>query len=107
MTWEEAIVELKAYMESDCYLDAPSNETCSIAINALRPITREQVEKALRGEWEMVAESAWGKQYECSKCHTRTSAYSHFCPECGHPLTNEAVQMVMERLEELKNGNDD
>ena len=29
-----------------------------------------------------------------------------FCPFCGKPLTDEAVEMVMERLEALKNAND-
>lgn len=27
-----------------------------------------------------------------------------FCPVCGRPLTDEAVQMVMRRLEALKDG---
>jgi hypothetical protein len=30
-----------------------------------------------------------------------------FCPECGRPLTDEAVEMVMERLEALKDGKGD
>lgn len=30
-----------------------------------------------------------------------------FCPSCGCPLTDEAVQMVMERLEALKDGKGD
>ena len=29
-----------------------------------------------------------------------------FCPMCGRPLTDEAVEMVMERLEALKDGKD-
>ena len=47
MTREEAIAEIKYYMESDSYADAPSNEACKMAINALRPVSREQVEKYL------------------------------------------------------------
>ena len=27
-----------------------------------------------------------------------------FCPECGRAMTDEAVDMVMERLEALKDG---
>ena len=27
----------------------------------------------------------------------------NYCPECGRPLTGEAVDMVMERLEEVQN----
>lgn len=45
MTREEAIAEIKYYMEHDSYADAPSNEACQMAINALRPVSREQVEK--------------------------------------------------------------
>ena len=49
MTREEAIAEIKYYMESDSYADAPSNEACKMAINALRPVSREQVEKMWTG----------------------------------------------------------
>lgn len=28
----------------------------------------------------------------------------NFCPVCGKPMTDEAVQMVMERLETMKDG---
>ena len=63
--------------------------------------TREQAEKAWRSEWKPFAESAYGKQYKCPNCHTRTSSCSNFCPHCGAPMSDEAVQMVMERLEAL------
>ena len=76
-------------------------EALKIAIAALRPVSREQVEKVWRGEWITVAESAWGKQYKCSICNRRTTAYSYFCPMCGALMTDEAVQMVMERLKEV------
>ena len=64
--------------------------------------TREQAEKAWRSEWKPFAESAYGKQYKCPNCHTRTSSCSNFCPHCGAPMSDEAVQMVMERLERLR-----
>lgn len=35
MTREEAIAEIQYYMNSDSYADAPSNEACKIAIEAL------------------------------------------------------------------------
>lgn len=35
MTAERAIDELIHWMESDCYLEAPSNDACKLAISAL------------------------------------------------------------------------
>ena len=77
-----------------------ADEALSMAARALRPITREQVEKVWRG---------------CEKCNGagEYSRYAEnltkillakYCPHCGRPLTDEAVDMVMERLEAL---NDD
>ena len=40
----------------------------------------------------------------CSKCGYSPGIRfysSEFCPNCGAPMTDEAVEMVMERLEEL------
>ena len=75
-------------------------EALKIAILALRPVSREQVEKVWRG---------------CEKCNGagEYSRYAEnltkillakYCPHCGRPLTDEAVEMVMERLEALKDG---
>lgn len=54
-------------MESDSYADAPSNEACKMAINALRPVSREQVERvrdaaieAANGLDKMIGR-AWGE----------------------------------------------
>ena len=47
---------------------------------------------------------------KCSKCGHEAFAIAlyvkdeNFCPHCGAPMTDEAVQMVMERLEALKDG---
>ena len=83
-----------------------------MALSALRPISREQVEKEFPG---------------CSYCKTDSEGYVRkfgaysiqngeletghckpqkikFCPHCSRPLTAEAVDMVMERLEALKDG---
>ena len=74
------------------------------ALTALRPVSREQVEKA---EW------IWstGDVYICSSCGEKTyvdecmgTPIYNFCPFCMAPMTDEAVQMVMERLEALKDG---
>ena len=108
MTREEAIAEIKYYMESDSYADAPSNEACKMAINALRPVSREQVER-VRGEWINTNKEV-EQMCKCSKCGYPISYFwsrTPFCPNCGAPMTDEAVEMVMERWEELNDGKGD
>ena len=75
--------------------------------------TREQVEKVWRGEWLnfyndfSTAEcNRCGEIYEVSPGETPQENYFnafkefyHFCPNCGAPMTDEAVQMVMGRME--------
>lgn len=80
-------------------------EALDVAITALRGPTREQVER-LRGEW-IVRETTISSAM-CPKCGTCYQAYYsdyQFCPRCGAPMTDEAVDMVLERLEALKDGN--
>ena len=62
--------------------------------------TREQVEKVWRGEWQMVSNGSG----VCSECHRqdKIDPLAKFCRYCGAPMTDGAVQMVMERLEALK-----
>ena len=72
-----------------------------VKIEALRPVTREHVERVWRGEWKAAVDMGIAKIYECSVCHTRKADYSSFCPNCGAPMTDKAVDMVMERLEAL------
>ena len=51
--------------------------------------------------------SNWPDTIICSKCAHRFDVWKHeekdfhFCPHCGAPMTDEAMQMVMERLEAL------
>ena len=85
-----------------------------VKIEALRPITREQVEM-VRGEWididgEKVPVDKYGQPFGWAKCSacgeylTASDEYpciGHFCPNCGAPMTDKAVDMVMERLEAL------
>ena len=67
----------------------------------LRPITREQVGK-MRGEWTTDG--------VCSRCGFDAMYYkgvpvqvrTNYCPACGSPMTDKAVDMVMERLEALR-----
>ena len=99
-------------------------------ISALRPITREQVEKVWKpckvcnGKTTLYQHTNTTKLFmntfgkattlvtECNACPpyadccmkgiSANSAFRiSYCPECGRPLTDEAVQMVMERMEAL------
>ena len=80
-------------------------EALSVAISALRPVSREQVEKVWRGEWTQGGYACGEHEWECSKCHEtewRTSCSRlKFCPFCGAPMTDEAVEMVLKRMEEI------
>ena len=85
-----------------------AKEALDFALSALRPVSREQVEKVWRGcnECTSCKLCIWN---ETKKCNGYKNMYSFkplsdFCPRCGKPLTDEAVEMVMERLEELSNG---
>ena len=78
----------------------PLQDALDVALKAIRPITREQVEKVWRGEWQMVSNGSG----VCSECHRqdKIDPLAKFCRYCGAPMTGEAVDMVMERLEALK-----
>ena len=140
MTREEAIALLNEQYETckriyDCSADQRKSypnvpqfmEALGMALSALRPVSREGVEKAWRGEWvkrhkhrggfrRVKGFDDMGEQHEvtiderceyddlyCSKCGKQSpDNFLNFCGYCGAPMTDEAVQMVMERLEEIK-----
>ena len=88
--------------DHDCFTDK-CQEAHRMALSSLRPISREQVER-MRGEWRLTEYPFMGECEDCSVCGYRT-AWGHgfrFCPRCGAPMTDEAVEMVMERVEALK-----
>lgn len=80
-----------------------------LASAALRPVSREQVDR-MRGEWRAIHGLS---EYYCSRCgeefeiHAYDKGKYRFCPYCMSPMTDEAVDMVMERLEALKDGEND
>jgi hypothetical protein len=84
-------------------------EAMSIVGKALRPVSREQVEKMWRGEWMALNECSNEGVY-CKRCkkkvyrieYANEKMRSPFCPACGAAQTDKAVEIVVERLEELK-----
>ena len=81
-------------------------EAMSIVGKALRPVSREQVEKVWRGEWNNINPAVLkpGVSWvcRCAKCGCPQDYKHNFCPNCGAAQTDEAVEMVMERLEALR-----
>ena len=85
-------------------------EMAEIALSALRPVSREQVEKVWRGEWNYSHKTKIDgvDVVQCSKCGQEALTLAlyvkngNFCPYCGAPMTDEAVDMVMERMEALE-----
>ena len=115
MTREEAIKWLEeTIQDTDTYWESCSEalqkeideqkEVFLLALAALRGPTREMVER-MRGEWEWLGPCrdnkgvSWGT---CSVCKTRQRLGDHlsFCPACGAPMTDEAVDMMLRRWKE-------
>ena len=117
ITKEEAIELLRHLAE--IIPSGDYQEAFKMAASALRPITRDQVEKVRKGCPEckprcglcvhMGAWDKYGKPYVCEQCadYSNFESEQKFCEVCGSPLTDEAVDMVMERLEALKDGKGD
>lgn len=106
MTREEAI---KFAEHAVNMTDIPEvKEFYGLCAAALRPVSREQVEKVWRGEW-MALDECSNEGVYCKRCkkkvyrieYANEKMRSPFCPACGAAQTDEAVQMVMERLEAL------
>ena len=144
MTREEAIAILEeSKRQNEIMRDSPSTfwaehqmaegvknakrriEALDAALTALRPVSREQVER-MRGEWvakhrhrggfrRATGVDDMGEQrtitiderceYDdryCSKCGKQSpDNFLNFCGYCGAPMTDEAVEMVVERLEKI------
>jgi len=108
MTREEAIEVLRrlpiGLMDLSCEQKSDLKEALNIALAALRGPTREQVEKVWRSEWAYPA-CEWNLP-KCPKCgcNSKDATYGHknnFCPRCGRPMTDEAVEITLRRLEAL------
>ena len=116
MTREEAIEELERLLrhwdlidEGIYDLSEHDKDAVEIALSALRPVSREQVEKVWPGcpyckedgEGYVQKFGAYSiLDGEVTTGHCKPQKIK-FCPHCSCPLTDEAVEMVMERMEAL------
>ena len=112
MTREEAINRIKNHMVAHHIGEYPHiklKEALDMALSALRPVSRERVEKVWPG-CPYCKEDGEGyvKKFGAYSILDGEVATGHckpqkinFCPHCSCPLTDEAVEMVMERLEVL------
>ena len=78
------------YAETAQYLQA-----LQVALSALRPVSREQVEKVWRGEWNNINPAVLkpGVSWvcRCAKCGCPQDYKHNFCPNCGAAQTDEAA----------------
>lgn len=104
MTREETI-ELKAAVGRLMYSDNKDirdyNALIDFIESALRPVSREQVEKMKKEPVEREYDELYAPTYKCPECGFWNTGRGNFCRNCGCLYTDEAVQMAMERLEEL------
>ena len=91
------------YAETAQYLQA-----LQVALTSLRGPTREMLEKMRRGEWLHDPETGYE---HCDKCSHTISLDDYmnrkpplFCEMCGDAKTDEAVEMVIDRMEGMENG---
>ena len=110
MTREEAIEEIEKMAKLGSFT---RRQALAVALAALRSPTREMVERMFPGCEKCKSVCHRCLNYPvalypkaCRTCveHSNYESASNFCEDCGKPLTAEAVQMVMERLEALKDG---
>ena len=119
VTREEAAHILEySRIVSENFTQEAVTATYVMALAALRGPTREQVEKVFPGcrSCKSCRSCVFSinnlKDMPCKKCDPNAEYVlteykpSNFCPVCGKPLTDEAVQMVLERLKGMKDGTD-
>ena len=115
MTREEAI---KFAEHAVNMTDIPEvKEFYRMSAAALRPVSREHVEKVWKGEWikergQTYIPVEYNEQgeailhdfvvYRCSICGRENTKVEPFC-NCGAPMTDEAVDMVMEKWKGVLN----
>lgn len=112
MTLEEAIECLKTIQrwtpEWDYREDGLSYwDAIDMALSALHPVSREQVEKMKKEPVEGEYDELYAPTYKCPECGFENIGSGNFCRNCGCLHTDKAVEMVMERLPALNDGKGD
>ena len=107
MTREEARIELQA-MKDTFEEYEPGGSRCQmalkVALTALRPVSREQVEKvwpgceACKNAGLAIGEVQFYGPFEGS---IDVSGNMQYCPNCGRPITPAAQERQLERMEAL------
>ena len=101
MTWEAAIEWFESHMPTKIMPVAKA--AYEMAIAALRGPTREMAER-MRGDW-IEDEFAISHCPLCGYEQEEPELITPFCPACGAPMTDEAVDMMLERWKEAANDN--
>ena len=120
MTREEARKELRIIAveltgklgattdEQEAHVLSKQINAIDAALDALWPVSREQV----RATWIATSDNGC-PMYACSACGARDvkELYEHnnprlFCYHCGRPMTDEAAQLFLKRIEALRGGED-
>ena len=112
MTKEEAIEALQKFVngyEKTIYGEAVRQngfvQAIKVVISALRPITREQAKETKAVFFQPGVEDVAQDSYRCSHCYVQEFGDTrgiNFCPHCGAPMTDEAVEILAKRMEEIR-----
>lgn len=119
---KKAMLEAFIFRDDCAYGDYAMYSTelsfVNAVLTALRPVSRNQVETVWRGKWNVSYDELNGFTYvTCSKCGDETvlngcfvttegepCGLEDFCPACGAPMTDEAVDIRLKELEALNGG---
>lgn len=105
--YEDAVVESGLAAAAGNEDAAKSYELFKAGLSALRPVSRGQIEQNKR-RWEVQTNKF--PYYYCSGCGESFVIHSYdnkkkyrFCPYCMSPMTDEAVDIMLKRMEALLN----
>ena len=108
MTREEAIKQIEslfehceAMMTSDEPVWSQDCEALKVALSALRGPTREHVKMMKTSVTDVDDDDPLCDYGHCAACGAYIVA-DNFCSVCGVPFTDQAVETIMKRLEEVR-----